>query len=68
MARTELTLEFGRGQTMYRNLPNGNKMTAGNKIAAITTTVPISVGNRQMRSSLPTVLLELPPGSQYAFY
>ena len=42
---TELTLEFGRGQTMYRNLPNGNKMTAGNKIAAITTTVQIRVGD-----------------------
>ena len=42
---TELTLEFGRGQTMYRNLPNGNKMTAGNKIAAITTTIQIRVGD-----------------------
>ena len=55
---TELTLEFGRGQTMYRNLPNGNKMTAGNKIAAITTTVQIRVGD----------YMELPPGCKYAFH
>ena len=42
---TELTLEFGRGQTMYRNLPDGNKMSAGNKITSITTTLPIRVGD-----------------------
>lgn len=43
---TELTLEFGRGQTMYRNATaNGEKMTAGNKIAAITTTIQIRVGD-----------------------
>ena len=42
---TELTLQFGRDQTMYRNATaNGEKMTAGNKIAAITTTVQIRVG------------------------
>lgn len=41
----EITLEFGRGQTMYRNLPDGNKMSAGNKLAAITTTLPIRVGD-----------------------
>ena len=42
---TEITLEFGRGQTIYRNLPDGNKMSAGNKLAAITTTLPIRVGD-----------------------
>ena len=42
---TELTLEFGRGQTMYRNLPDGNKMSAGNKITSTTTTLPIRVGD-----------------------
>ena len=26
----EITLEFGRGQTMYRNLPAGDKMSTGN--------------------------------------
>ena len=42
---TEITLQFGRNQTMYRNATaNGEKMTAGNKIAAITTTVQIRVG------------------------
>ena len=41
----EITLEFGRGQTMYRNLPDGDKMSAGNKIAAITATIPIRVGD-----------------------
>lgn len=42
---TEITLQFGRDQTMYRNATaNGEKMTAGNKIAAITTTVQIRVG------------------------
>lgn len=42
---TELTLQFGRDQTMYRNATaNGEKMTAGNKIAAITTTIQIRVG------------------------
>ena len=41
----EITLEFGRGQTMYRNLPDGNKMSAGNKLAAITATIPIRVGD-----------------------
>ena len=57
---TELTLEFGRGQTMYRNLPNGNKMTAGNKIAAITTTVQISVGES-------TDAVELADGITWSF-
>ena len=43
---TELTLQFGRDQTMYRNATaNGEKMTAGNKIAAITTTIQIRVGD-----------------------
>lgn len=42
---TEITLQFGRDQTMYRNATaNGEKMTAGNKIAAITTTIQIRVG------------------------
>ena len=42
---TEITLQFGRDQTMYRNATaNGEKMTAGNKIAAIATTVQIRVG------------------------
>lgn len=41
----EITLELGRGQTMYRNLPDGDKMSAGNKIAAITATIPIRVGD-----------------------
>lgn len=42
---TEITLQFGRNQTMYRNATaNGEKMTAGNKIAAITTTIQIRVG------------------------
>ena len=43
---TEITLQFGRDQTMYRNATaNGEKMTAGNKIAAITTTIQIRVGD-----------------------
>ena len=43
---TEITLHFGRDQTMYRNATaNGEKMTAGNKIAAITTTIQIRVGD-----------------------
>lgn len=42
---TEITLQFGRDQTMYRNATaNGEKMTAGNKIAAITATIQIRVG------------------------
>ena len=48
---SEVTLEFGRGQTMYRNMPgNLGKMTAGNKIAAITTTVQIRVGESGTRT------------------
>ena len=42
---TELTLQFGRDQTMYRNAEaNNSKMNAGAPIAAITTTVQIRVG------------------------
>ena len=42
---TELTLQFGRNQTMYRNAEaNNSKMNAGAPIAAITTTVQIRVG------------------------
>lgn len=42
---TELTLQFGRDQTMYRNAEaNNSKMNAGAQIAAITTTVQIRVG------------------------
>ena len=41
----EITLEFGRGQTMYRNLPAGDKMSTGNNVTSITTTIPIHVGD-----------------------
>lgn len=41
----EITLEFGRGQTMYRNLPDGDKMSTGNNVTSITTTIPIHVGD-----------------------
>ena len=41
----EITLELGRGQTMYRNLPDGDKMSTGNNVTSITTTIPIHVGD-----------------------
>lgn len=42
---TEISLVFGRNQTMYRNLPNGEAMTVGNEIPAISTTLQIRVGD-----------------------
>lgn len=43
---TELTLQFGRDQTMYRNVEaNNSKMNAGSLIAPITTTLQIRVGD-----------------------
>lgn len=42
---TELTLQFGRDQTMYRNVEaNNSKMNAGSLISPITTTLQIRVG------------------------
>ena len=42
---TELTLQFGRDQTMYRNVEaNNSKMNAGSLIPPITTTLQIRVG------------------------
>ena len=43
---TEITLQFGRDQTMYRNAEaNNSKMNAGSLIAPITTTLQIRVGD-----------------------
>lgn len=43
---TELTLQFGRDQTMYRNVEaNNSKINAGSLIAPITTTLQIRVGD-----------------------
>lgn len=43
---TELTLQFGRDQTMYRNVEaNNSKMNAGSLISPITTTLQIRVGD-----------------------
>ena len=42
---TELTLQFGRDQTMYRNVEaNNSKINAGSLISPITTTLQIRVG------------------------
>lgn len=44
---TELTLEFGRDQTMYRNQENGSAMESGKSVEAKTVTIPIQVGEGQ---------------------